>query len=704
MKLIKPYKVVPALFLLFLMTPGTGYKAVSAQTVPQEKSWAGTNSGPEFPSGLEWLNVSAPLTLDSLKGKVVLLDFWTYGCVNCMHNLPYLKRLEEEFSKELVIIGVHSAKFATEGKTDNLRNIALRYGLTYPIVNDSEFAVWKLWGPTGWPTLVLIDPAGKVVGGSSGEGFYDTFRQIIISLIKEFDAKKRIDRTPLASALERDRAPASVLSFPGKVRLDPERARLFIADSGHNRLVVASTADSSVIDVIGSGEAGFADGTFEAARFANPQGMALSEDGSILYVADTDNHSIRAVDMKARTVATLVGTGKQAEEYPPEAGVGTKVALSSPWDLVRDGKTLYVAMAGSHQIWTIDIGTGVAAPVAGSGAEGYLDKSGDKAELAQPSGLTLAPAGTRATDGQSLYFADSEASSIRRLDLNTAGDPVITVAGSGKSLFEFGAEDGKGTAARFQHPLGLVWTEGAVFVADTYNHRIRRIDPSTGMVTTVAGRAAGYRNGKETAFNEPGGIDAAGGKLYLADTNNHTIRVFDLKKGEASSLVFKGFERFTRGFVVAAAEPIVLPEQTVGVGKGEIRLSIDLPPGYKPNPEAASSFSFRVEGTGADINGPAEIIIAGPSFPITIPANFAVGKGKIVVEVSLVYCESVNETLCLLERRTVEIPFQVKKGSPTNLEVRYDAGKTGAGNELPAGSTTSSSQASTPKLQLFEAK
>lgn len=658
--------IISAALLLFIVVGaagcGTNPEAL-AQDGPPPKSWAGKIDAPEFPDGLEWLNVPTQLKLAELKGKVVLLDFWTYGCVNCMHNLPYLKKLQAEFPNELVIIGVHSAKFATEGNTENLRSIALRYGLTYPIVNDAGFDVWRLWGPTGWPTLLLIDPAGKVVGGSSGEGFYDTYRGIIVSLVKEFDAQKRIDRTPIAARPERDRAPSSILSFPGKIRVDPERDRLFVADSGRNRVVVSDLA-GNVVDIAGNGEAGFADGGFAEARFSNPQGMAFSPDGSLLYVADTGNHSIRALDLAARTVATIAGTGAQSASYPPDNGVGPAAALSSPWDLALDGKNLYIAMAGSHQIWKMELSSLVVSALAGSGAEGYLDAAADEAELAQPSGLSLAP------DGK-LYFADSEASSIRAVDLRAPGGPVSTVAGSGESLFEFGAEDGVGKAARFQHPLGVVWMEGALFVADTYNHRIRRIDPRTGETTTLAGGAGGYRNGAEAAFNEPGGIDAAGGKLYVADTNNHAIRVVDPRSGEASAIVLKGFERFARGFALPVEKPLVLPEAIVAPGAGEIRIAIDLPSGYKPNPEASSSFSVSIKGKAAQLAGPVEIVKAGPSLPIVFPANFTSGKGTIVLEIALVYCEAENETLCLLERRTVELPFRVKKGAAAGAEARY---------------------------------
>ncbi len=659
-----------ALSLFFALAAGAcageagNAPAADAKPAAAEKSWAGTLDAPEFPDGLDWLNVPAQLKFAQLRGKVVLLDFWTYGCINCMHNLPYIKKLQAEFADELVVIGVHSAKFATEGQTDSLRAIALRYGLTYPLVNDHDFIVWRMWGANAWPTLLLVDPAGKVVGGSNGEGFYDTYRAVISSLVKEFDAKKMIDRKPLATTPEKDRAPASILAFPGKVLADGKGKRLFIADSGHNRILVAALADGSVSGIAGGPDAGFADGSFADARFSAPQGMALSPDGNTLYVADTANHSIRALDLAARRVSTLAGTGKQAAAYPPENGVGTAAALSSPWDLALDGSTLYAALAGSHQIWTIDTATGAAEALAGTGAEGWLDAPAAEAELAQPSGLALG------TDGK-LYFADSEASSIRSVDLRAPGHPVATVAGSGESLFEFGAEDGTGKAARFQHPLGVAWLDGALYVADTYNHRVRRVNPASGKTTTIAGGEAGYRNGADAAFSELGGISASGGRLYLADTNNHAVRTVDAATGAAGALVVKGLERFAAGFALPAEKPLVLPEAAVAPGDGEVRIVVDLPSGYKPNPEAASSFKLSVRGKGITLPGFSEIVRPGPSFPVSFPARFDSGKGTLVLEIALVYCETENETLCLLERRTVELPFRVKKGGAKDIELRY---------------------------------
>jgi sugar lactone lactonase YvrE len=643
---------------------------------PPEKSWAGSFPAPEFPPGMEWFNVSEGVTMSSLKGKIVLMDFWTYGCINCIHNMPYLKLLQEEFADELVIVGVHSAKFSNEGKSENLRNIILRYGITYPVVNDSEFVVWNTWGARAWPTLALVDPAGNLVGGTTGEGFYDTFRDVIRSLVKEFDRKKMLDRASLAVKLEKESKPSTLLSFPGKVRVDSASGRLFLADSGHNRIIIAEIETGTILDIAGSGQGGFADGTFEEARFKNPQGMALSEDGKILYVADTENHSIRALDLSARRVSTAAGTGRQAEAYPPEPGTGTGAALSSPWDLLREGRNLYIAMAGSHQLWFLDLPTGKAAPLAGSGAEGVLDAPGADAELAQPSGLALSPE-------RRLYFADSEASTIRWVDLGVPNKPVGTLAGSGKDLFDFGADDGKGNAAKFQHPLGVAWLDGMLYVVDTYNHRIRRIDPKTAEVTTLAGTAAGYGNGKQGLFNEPGGIDAARGKLYIADTNNHSLRVYDIASRETRSLVLKGYEKFAGDFVPKGEGRLILERVDLAPGRGEIRITVDLPKGYKPNPDASSAFSVRTEGRGLLISGaaagggaaagkPVEKVLAGPKFPIGFPAEFTAGSGTLFVDITLIYCEEEKETLCFLERKTLEVPYRVIPGrSSSNFDIRY---------------------------------
>ncbi len=604
--------------------------------------------------------------MDELKGKVVLLDFWTYGCINCMHNFPYLKLLQEEFPNELAIIGVHSAKFLQEGQTENIRNIVLRYDLTHPIVNDSEFQVFTMWGANAWPTLVLVDPAGNVVGGLSGEGFYDVMKPIIESLIREFDAKGAIDRSPLNFSLEKQTAPRTLLSFPGKLLVRDGSDTLAVTDTNHNRILIASRATGEIRQTVGSGQAGFVDGSFDEASFRQPQGLALSDDERFLYVADTGNHAIRRIDLRGRTVDTIAGTGRQAVVYPPVGGAGRESALSSPWDLELDGNTLYIAMAGSHQLWRMDLNRGWVEALAGNGAEGYHDNPNGAARLAQPSGLALDP------EKGILYFADSEASSIRSAGTDPKSGEVKTLAGHGESLFEFGTEDGTGSEARFQHPLGVVLYRGRLYVADTYNNRIRVLDPESRAVTTLTGTERGWRDGTDPLFYEPGGIDAADGKLYVADTNNHSVRVIDLASGRTDTLVLKGRELalstggFFGGPTKIQAEPV-----RFAPGQDTLVMEITLPEGYKVNADAFSSFEWSVEGQGVVLADDANRSVQGPSFPLRIPVRAASGQGTINLRLSLVYCEEEKESVCLLDRAEIRIPYRVEAGRGGEARFRY---------------------------------
>jgi DNA-binding beta-propeller fold protein YncE len=479
---------------------------------------------PPLDGGHAWLNVPRALTWHDLRGKVVLLDFWTYGCVNCMHLLPDFRALEERFRRELVIIGVHSPKFTNERSTDNLRRILVRYEIEHPVVNDAELRIWRAYGARVWPTRVIVDPAGQLVGTATGEGNLPGFMQAIDTVIRVFEEGGAINRSPLPAQLERDRLADSPLLFPGKVLADPHRDRLFISDSNHNRIVV-STRSGEVVEVVGSGLKGEADGIFSQARFYRPQGLAL--DATTLYVADTENHQVRAIDLEARIVETVAGTGKQGA-WGGDGGDATEVDLNSPWDLALKPGILLIAMAGPHQIWVVDLVNGRIYPYAGSGQEGRQDGAVSEAAFAQPSGLAL--------DGGTLYVADAESNVVRAVALPPVND-VFTLAGG--DLFDFGDADGVGDIARFQHPLGVAVHDGLVYVADTYNHKVRVIDPATRRVKTLAGTgASGLKDGPaaRAQFAEPGGLSIADGVLYVADTNNHAIRTIDLAAGEVRTL------------------------------------------------------------------------------------------------------------------------------------------------------------------------
>ncbi|MBI4391674.1 MAG: alkyl hydroperoxide reductase, partial [candidate division NC10 bacterium] len=374
-----------------------------------------------------------------------------------------------------------------------------------------------------WPTLVLVDPRGYVVGTVSGEGHGPALREAIQALIAEHRASGTLRTDGQPFALRRLIPPANTfLAYPGKVAADPLGRRLFVADSGHHRIVIADHA-GQVRAVAGTGEPGLADGPFTAARFRHHQGMALV--GEHLYVADTENHALRRLDLKARTVETVAGTGEQAIGRP-RAGTGRAVALNSPWDLVVRNGTLYIAMAGCHQIWAMDLGSAALTAFAGSGREELRDGPRLEAGLNQPSGL--------ATDGQALFVADSEASAIREVTFGDFGR-VTTLVGMG--LFEFGDRDGTGPEVRLQHPLGVAWLGGTCYIADTYNHKIKRLYPSLRRVETVFGTGKpGRGEGAEPAFFEPGGLSGIAGRLYIADTNNHRICAADLGAGTVTVL------------------------------------------------------------------------------------------------------------------------------------------------------------------------
>ena len=507
--------------------------------------------------------------------------------------------------------------------------------------------LWRQYGIRAWPSFVLIDPEGKVVGYASGEGVYEQFDSVIAEVIKAFDKEGKIDRRRLELTLERERAPRSALSFPGKVLADEASKRLFIADSNHNRIVILSLDDYSVTDVVGSGEIGLDDGSFEDATFNHPQGMAL--DGTTLHVADTDNHSIRTVNLDARTVSTPAGTGAQARSHN-KGGRGRETALNSPWDLLVHGGALYIAMAGPHQIWHLDLKTNRVRPYAGSGREARIDGPLASAALAQPSGIT--------TDGEKLYFADSEVSSIRSADLDPKGRVETIVGGD---LFEFGDRDGKGLSVRLQHPLGVVYHDGVLYVADTYNNKIKRVSLADRTAETFLGTGkAGMQDGGEATFDEPAGVSLANGKLYIADTNNHLIRIADLATRRVETLEIKDAGKLWPEAEMPEVDVTELPAQTVAPGEATLRITLSKPEGYKLNADAPSfvtvtSPDASVLGITAANKGTFEM----PTFPLEIPVAASEGAGSIRISYALYYCESGKESLCYFEGGELALPVKI---------------------------------------------
>jgi thiol-disulfide isomerase/thioredoxin len=469
---------------------------------------------PEFPKNSVWLNSSRPLSLSEFRGRIVLLDFWTYGCINCLHILPDLKYLERKYAEYLTVIGIHSAKFDHEGETDNLRQAILRYDIEHPVLVDRQSQVWQNFAIRAYPTIVVIDPKGYVVATIAGEGKREILDQLISQLIEEHQGSIHPEKLDLA--LEKYQNPViSPLAFPGKVLADEERDRMFVADSGHHRIIV-STLEGQVLHAIGTGQAGLVDGSVLDAQFSAPQGMAFDRDNHILYVADTENHAVRKIELEQQRVTTIAGNGSQNQIIYPHCG--KDIPLNSPWDLVLLNDALFIAMAGSHQIWKMQLQTGILQTCAGTGAEGNFDGSTHEAAFAQPSGI--------ATNGQELFVADSESSSVRAIHSEKTPQ-VWTLCGSG-SLFDFGDRDGIGASVRLQHCLGIEFAQNSLWIADTYNHKIKQVDPESQSCTTVI----------ERELSEPSGISATRNHLYVADTNNHAIQRIDLNSFEMTTIEF----------------------------------------------------------------------------------------------------------------------------------------------------------------------
>lgn len=446
--------------------------------------------------------------------------------------------MEEKYADELVVIGVHSAKFPNEKYADNVLLAAQRYELKHPIVNDAEFEVWRQYACRAWPTLMFVDPEGKVIGKHEGELPYEAFDDLIGRMVTEFDEQGLIDRRDLG--LTPEAVEESMLAFPGKVLADGLGNRLFIADTNHNRIVITDL-DGQTQAVVGSGAEDFADGDYAGAAFNHPQGMELV--GDTLYVADTENHAIRRVNLAVGTVDTIAGTGQQGHDRRA-SGPGTQIALSSPWDLTHHEGTLYIAMAGIHQLWRLSLADGAVCPHAGTGGENIDNGPLAQATLAQPSGIVV---GNDRGGVPILYFADSETSSVRSAGIDPVAGRVATLVGI--DLFAFGDRDGVEHNVRLQHPIGIEWHQGELFIADTYNHKIKKVLPITRSVQTVLGSGAmGLHDGagRLATFSEPSGLSFAvfeNGRqplLYIADTNNHAIRVADFEADEVRTLEITG--------------------------------------------------------------------------------------------------------------------------------------------------------------------
>jgi len=441
-----------------------------------------------------------------------------------------LRQLRERYPHELVVIGVHSAKFPAEKITANIRAAVIRHGIQHPVVNDAELDVWSQYGVRAWPTVILIDPLGKVVAQQTGEIDAASLVPIIDDMLADFAARGLLNQTPIPGLLpEQANEPARLLQHPAKI-LYAAGDRLFVADTGHHRVLEIQLSldglSGEVVRMIGTGEPGLQDGHIHQVQFQSPHGLALH--GATLYVADTENHAIRAIDLVREQVRTIAGTGQKAQGLTVKGNTPTTTPLRSPWGLALLEGILWIAMAGSHQIWALLLAEKQLAVFAGNGIEALIDGPRRAASFNQPSDLVLLH--------DQLFVADAEASAIRALTL--ADKPTVTTL-VGQGLFAFGDVDGIGATVRLQHPMGLAAAQGLLYIADSYNHKIKTLEPTTGATQTFIGSGVpGAANGTfaQATLFEPAGLAIAPDRLYIADTNNHVIRVANLLTRELNTL------------------------------------------------------------------------------------------------------------------------------------------------------------------------
>ncbi|MFD1655075.1 NHL domain-containing thioredoxin family protein [Pseudonocardia alaniniphila] len=590
-------------------------------------------------TGRRWLNTGGePLSLATLRGKIVLLDFWTFCCVNCLHVIDELRELEERFADVLVTIGVHSPKFVHEADPEAVEAAVERYGVHHPVLDDPELTTWDAYAARAWPTLAVIDPTGYVVAQMSGEGHANGLTVLIEELVAEHEAAGTLHRGdgPYVAPPE----PTTALRFPGKAIRLPG-GTLLVSDTAHHQLVELDADLVTERRRIGTGERGLADG--DEPRFAEPLGLVLLPDavaaatGYDIVVADSANHALRGVRLDDGHVTTVAGTGAQLRE---RVDVGASAAeLSTPWDLAWWADRVVVAMAGNHQLWSFDPVSCAVTVLAGTTNEGLRDGPPDEAFFAQPSGLAVAPDGT-------LWVADAETSALRAVvDRPSVGAAVTTAVGLG--LFDFGFRDGPADTgdepALLQHPLGVaVLPDGSVAIADTYNGAIRRYDPGTRTVGTLA-----------RDLQEPSDLLVDGDALVVVESAAHRLVRVPVP---ASSRVDRGAHRVRRA--------------RTDLAPGGLSLRIDFmpPTGQHLDTRFGDPTSLTVTAS------PPELLMAGAGTATGLAreVRFAPGgpvEGVLQISVAAAACDDGDGVFAACHRYQQDwgIPVRLVDGAPDEL-------------------------------------
>jgi len=574
--------------------------------------------------GRNWLNTGGKqLDLEALRGKIVLLDFWSFCCINCLHVLDELRPLEEKYSDVLVTVGVHSPKFEHEADPNALAAAVERYEIHHPILDDPELTTWQAYGARAWPTLVVLDPEGYIVAHLSGEGHAQGLGSLVEELITEHEAKGTLHRGngPYVApeAVEGD------LRFPGKA-IALANGNLLIGDSGHHRLVELADDLSTVVRTIGSGVRGYADGDANTAQFNELQGLtALPQElaakvGYDVVVADTVNHRLRSVNLSTGVVGTLAGNGVQrlldsenARQETQAVQLGTdalNISLSSPWDvLFHPSGQIIIAMAGTHQIFAFDPETNAVSIFAGTGLEGLKDGKADEAWFAQSSGLAL--------EGENVWIADSETSALRWIEVeNGEVKSVNTAVGTG--LFDFGFRDGEAEQARLQHPLGVaVLPDRSIAIADSYNGAVRRFDPATKTVSTLA---KGLKEPADVLVDSSVEGDPV---LLVVETNSHQLVRVPIP---AEALV-----------VDEGASQTQRPKTKVQAGKHDIVIRFAAPKGQKLDDRWGDPTQLKISSS------PAELLLDGGGTSVgltrTLQLNPEVADGVLHITARAAACD-----------------------------------------------------------------
>ena len=574
--------------------------------------------------GRNWLNTGGKqLDLDALRGKIVLLDFWTFCCINCLHVLDELRPLEEQYKDVLVTVGVHSPKFEHEADPDALAAAVERYEIHHPVLDDPELVTWQAYGARAWPTLVVLDPEGYIVAHLSGEGHAQGLGSLVEELVAEHEAKGTLHRGngPYVAPAARE----GDLRFPGKA-IALANGNFLVGDSGHHRLVELAGDLSTVVRTIGAGVKGYADGDAATAQFNELQGLAAlpaelaAEVGYDVIVADTVNHRLRSVNLATGAVGTLAGNGVQRlldsenarqEVQPTELGTDAlNISLSSPWDvLYHPSGQVIVAMAGTHQIFAFDPRTGAVSVFAGTGLEGLTDGAPDEAWFAQSSGLAL--------DGENVWIADSETSALRWIEVEEGkAKSVNTAVGTG--LFDFGFRDGDAQQARLQHPLGVaVLPDGSIAIADSYNGAVRRFDPSTNTVSTLA---KGLKEPADVLVDTTVDGDPV---LLVVETNSHQLVRIPIP---AEALV-----------VDQGASQTQRPKTRVQAGKHGILVRFAAPKGQKLDDRWGDPTQLKISAS------PEELILDGAGTSVglsrTLELNPEVAEGVLHITARAAACD-----------------------------------------------------------------